>query len=348
MEISLPQIILFVFSGLLFVVAVVFIHTNKKGHWFLVIAFFLAVLAFFQPSSIKWIKATRKGLEFERYIPSPEDRTSMLYLAPKLEIDDKSSNLENTLTKEQFKEFEKFTRDAKSRPDSTRSIEDYLILATDAWREEYYDTAFKYAFYGLSLNPSESKVKANLIHRLASIYHSLKLYDFAEKRYLEAASIAPNFIWPHLNLGYLYRDTKRPKKAIFHFKNALLLNPKDGEPHYRLARIYSNLGLYDEAETHYKKAIELDISDSLYTYMGLGKMYEKLERYSDAAKQYEKAIEVDPINKDERIMIENTKYDLGELYMKLNRMEEAKAIFDSMPDHHVNPFESKRENRGSD
>lgn len=62
-------------------------------------------------------------------------------------------------------EKKKLIENAKGRSDEERSPEDYLVLATDAWRDKKYDDGLKYAFNGLNLNPKDIRTKATLIER---------------------------------------------------------------------------------------------------------------------------------------------------------------------------------------
>ncbi len=76
----------------------------------------------------------------------------------------------------------------------------------------------------------------------------------------------------------------------------------------------------DEAETEFKKLIELDPNESL-GYANLGLVYVRMGKYSDAEKQLKKAIELDPKNPDIRLILSksyelNGQRDLAEKTLK--------------------------------
>lgn len=81
--------------------------------------------------------------------------------------------------------------------------------------------AIKYFNESLKLTP----YNINILAFIAQAYVRAKDYKNAEKSYLNAISIYPNWAKAHKNLGVLYVNyLKQPKKAVKHFKLALEYN----------------------------------------------------------------------------------------------------------------------------
>lgn len=74
----------------------------------------------------------------------------------------------------------------------------------------------------------------------------------AEKSFLKAIEIDPNFVEPHIALGYLYTDARKYNDAITHFKKATEINPKFFPNNfYDLGTLTLNTGRYSEAKEAY-------------------------------------------------------------------------------------------------
>ena len=102
--------------------------------------------------------------------------------------------------------------------------------------------------------------------------------------------------------------------AIAHYQKALSLDPLNARVQFALGKIYySEKGLYYEAVTAYKKAIDLDQS-FLEARMGLGEIYEEKGLYKDAVTEYKKVIEIEPKHTAAH-------YNLAMAYEKLDPQE---------------------------
>ncbi|MCD6067740.1 MAG: hypothetical protein K0S33_2566 [Bacteroidetes bacterium] len=75
----------------------------------------------------------------------------------------------------------------------------------------------------------------------------------AEKNFLKAIELDPNFVEPHMALGYLYSDHKRIDEAIEHFKKCVEINA-DFFPNnfYNLGGLYMMQGKYSEGRAAYE------------------------------------------------------------------------------------------------
>ena len=120
-----------------------------------------------------------------------------------------------------------------------------------------------------------------------------RLYDQAIEGYSKAIELRPFFADAYVGLG----DAKAAKSdvdgAIAAYQKALVYNPVNPRVHMSLGKIYyGEKGLYYEAVTAYKRAIDLD-GQSVDARMGLGEVYEEKGLYKEAIEEYRRVIEID-------------------------------------------------------
>jgi tetratricopeptide (TPR) repeat protein len=120
-----------------------------------------------------------------------------------------------------------------------------------------------------------------------------RLFDQAIEAYGKAIDLRPFFAEAYVGLG----DAKAAKSdvdgAIAAYQKALVYNPVNPRVHMSLGKIYyGEKGLYYEAVTAYKRAIDLD-PHAVEARMGLGEVYEEKGLYKEAIEEYRRVIEVD-------------------------------------------------------
>jgi tetratricopeptide (TPR) repeat protein len=120
-----------------------------------------------------------------------------------------------------------------------------------------------------------------------------RLFDQAVEAYAKAIELRPFYADAHVGLG----DAKAAKGdvdgAIAAYQKALVYNPINPRVHLSLGKIYySEKGLYYEAVTAYKKAIDIDPA-SVDARMGLGEVYEEKGLYREAIDEYKRVMELD-------------------------------------------------------
>jgi tetratricopeptide (TPR) repeat protein len=234
------------------------------------------------PSTIKTLGAKWGAggghIGFDRYQPTEKEKE----LIEEFSQDKPSPEIE--------KEGQKFIEGAEGRSPEKRSAEDYLVLATDKWRAKKYEEAFENVYAGLALEPRDVRIKANLVHRKASIFHYVDSKMEAAKIYKEAMSIDPKLFLPHYNLGCLYHEDKEKQKneeAQVEYRKAIELDSEFSAAHYNLGILYHDQGKKVEAEEEYKKALELD-PENPRGHFNLGLLYEEQKKWELAKQQFEK------------------------------------------------------------
>lgn len=141
-----------------------------------------------------------------------------------------------------------------------------------------------------------------------------RLFDQAVEAYSKAIELRPTYADAYAGLG----DAKAAKGdldgAIAAYQKALAQNAANPRVQISLGKIYyTEKGLYYEAVSAYKRAIELD-PQSVEAHMGLGDVYEDKGLYKEAVSQYQRALDLEP--KSTAAL-----YSLAQVYEKVDPRE---------------------------
>ncbi|KRX96003.1 Transmembrane and TPR repeat-containing protein 4 [Trichinella pseudospiralis] len=220
------------------------------------------------------------------------------------------------------------------------------IMRSIQWQNEY--TLY---FSGLSVCPNNAKVHYNLAKVYADDGNKYKAYNHylkainpafvtawmnlgvvkaalqkneeAERCYLKALHLRPNYADCLYNLGNLYAHLNRINEARQCWKNATRVRrwhskawsnlmiletsvnqcneavriglealqyiPQDLSIHFNVATCYGQSGEFSKAEKHFKIALAGDPSNPTY-YANMGILYHRWKRYSSAEKMYRQAL----------------------------------------------------------
>jgi tetratricopeptide (TPR) repeat protein len=102
--------------------------------------------------------------------------------------------------------------------------------------------------------------------------------------------------------------------ALGAYQRALAHNPANPRVHVSLGKIYySEKGLYYEAVSAYRRAIDLD-ARSVDARMGLGEVYEEKGLYREAIDEYRRVMEAEPAHAE-------ALYNLALVYEKVDPRE---------------------------
>jgi len=148
---------------------------------------------------------------------------------------------------------------------------------------------------------------------MSDINRSLILYQAMLERDMQDPVL-------HYKLGLVYQDLHDYKKALFHLRKALKLNPSYAEACAAIGFIYNRVKRrYKRALEYYNRAIELDGSSFGY-YMWRGNCFERLRQYDRALDDYNTGM-----------AMESSEHYTGkrraELYLKLQMWDEAMRDF---------------------
>ena len=124
-----------------------------------------------------------------------------------------------------------------------------------------------------------------------------------------------------LLLGNVLEDKGEPENALFMYKKAIVVDPKNYKAYYNVANHYFNKGQYNMALLNYKKAVTLK-KETPYLYNNLACTYIKLNEYNKAKSSLNKALLL-------RNDISDIHYNLAFVYKKLGKQKLAQTYLDN-------------------
>ena len=135
----------------------------------------------------------------------------------------------------------------------------------------------------------KDKNNVDALRLLGLLAFKTKNYDTAEKLYIRALTINPNFALAWDNLAKLYRIQNKLAKSIPAFKNLLKLDPNNFEALVSLGTIFTKLAKYQEGIDMYKEALLINPSNAR-VYLSMGHALKTLGNRSECEKSYKNAI----------------------------------------------------------
>ena len=181
-------------------------------------------------------------------------------------------------------------------------------------------------------------------------------YADAERAYLDALKIDPNYYDALSNLGDIYRMQGRPNDAEQMYTKAIAAGVPYANTYYNLGVVYTSQGRVQEAERPLQKAVELEPSSADAQY-NLGWVYDKEGKVQEAEQAYTAALADKPSYPEPRINLgvmltqqgrfkealdqllaargyapdhQIMLYALGDLYYRMGRYDEAIATFNQL------------------
>jgi len=187
---------------------------------------------------------------------------------------------------------------------------DFAVARKSASKATRMDPEVPEAWYQLGLAQTELGEKKHALRSLeearvrvlssADAQNSIGLamlnlgaYQKAERCFVLAVNLRPDFAFAHSNLGKLYEAQKRMRDAEACFKRALHLDPELAPAHANLGAVLVAQGLDNAAEAACRKAIELDagLSDA---WSNLGNALVGQREFSSAIECFTRAMQLNP------------------------------------------------------
>jgi tetratricopeptide (TPR) repeat protein len=123
------------------------------------------------------------------------------------------------------------------------------------------------------------------------------------------------------NAGQVYAQTGDHEQALWHYSQAIELDPNYSEYHNDRGNLYLKLGRGEDAERDFLRAIELS-APYPEVWFNLGQCYMRLGRHADAERAYHRAVDLDPARVPAWV-------NLARARQALDRPHEALAAYDA-------------------
>jgi len=154
----------------------------------------------------------------------------------------------------------------------------------------------------------------------------LKNYDNSIQKYQEALviyeKIGDSSILAETLLNYarLLQKLNRNEEAEEHYKKAIQINPKYSELYMNYANLLLKLDRLKEAEECYKRAIQINPPKYSELHLEYANLLLKLDRLNEAEEHYKQAIQINP--KSSKLYL-----NYANLLLKLDRINEAEKYY---------------------
>ncbi len=183
-------------------------------------------------------------------------------------------------------------------------------------------------FYTRTVAASPDSVQ--MLIDLGQVYFDRGDLGSAEKEWLQARKIAPDYPILLDNLGALYTRQRRYDDAVDALQRCLQQSPDNVDAHVNLGQAYAQMGEVQPAEKELRAAVDLAPLDVQARTM-LGAYYFARARYRDAAEQFRRSIDSVP----------TSKAYLGEglAYLQMGEPEQAESDFKKAAA--VDPYDSR-------
>lgn len=169
------------------------------------------------------------------------------------------------------------------RPSAAALLAAVLLLAgfacTSAWSQP---------------DPSEAvKRKVTQLYKNGNRFLNSRRYAEAERSFLDALKLAPDFSAIHHGLGLVYVQTQDYELAVLHLEEALRREPDQIKTVYALAKSYAALGENEKAKETYEHALRLNpqFEPALQDLAGV---YYREKKWDEALAFLERAKQVNP------------------------------------------------------
>ncbi|XP_059169827.1 protein O-mannosyl-transferase TMTC3-like isoform X2 [Physella acuta] len=208
-----------------------------------------------------------------------------------------------------------------------------------------FDWESEYSIFraGLKVNQGNAKLFNNVGHALEKVHKFSEALDYFEK----AASVQPDDIGAHINVGRTYVNLNQSHPAEKAYLRAISLFPPIIKGKSYQARVapnhlnaYLNLAnlvskdpnRYAEADQLLRQAITMR-ADFVEAYINLGDIQVKQGRIEEAKQTYEAALRQDPSNAD-------LFYNLGVVLLEQNQTQLARKNFELALQHNPDHWQS--------
>jgi tetratricopeptide (TPR) repeat protein len=193
----------------------------------------------------------------------------------------------------------------------------YFGLGDIYFRMQRWTDAIAALEKGVSFDSSRKET----LFTIGNAYEELRDFAKAADAYEKYLNSKPENPWTgYLRLGSCRMELAQYDQAVAALEQALKAQPQDVNVNYRLAQAYEKAGQLKEAQATYENLVALNPGDAATYYGLIVRMYDGAGQYDNAIEAAKKVIELNPKS-------EIAVYNLGIMYLKLDRCDEAIVTF---------------------
>ncbi len=197
----------------------------------------------------------------------------------------------------------------------------YYFLGLSYQMSGKKDDAQKYYLQAVKVNPNFSMAHNNL----GVIYLERKDFPRAISHLTSSISADPKNAFACVNLGNALKSVGKIEEAISNWNSAIDLNPGIPEPYNNLGLISYAGGEFDKAIRYLKKAIEVD-PNYPQPYFHLGVIYARENQFRSAFRYLEEYLKIVPGHAEARALLGNLYLNSGNYDQALNNFHQALSI----------------------
>lgn len=131
------------------------------------------------------------------------------------------------------------------------------------------------------------------LHLSGLAAYQVKQFSEAERFFIAALGVNPNFAPLHSNYGNLLTELNRHEEALASFVRAIAIQPDDAELHNNCGVALHDLKRFEEALIRYDKAISLR-QNYAEPFNNRGVTLHEMNRYQEAVANYQQSIAINP------------------------------------------------------
>lgn len=148
------------------------------------------------------------------------------------------------------------------------------------------------------------------------IYYDQKKYDAAISDLRQGLALEPKNLFMLKGLGEIYLQQNANAEALDVFQRALLINPKDGDTYYNIARVHAATGNLKPQASAAEEALKRGTQMVGEAYYLLGDAQDKQKNFTGAVDSYQKAFNAKP-------SLYQAYRNLANIYQRQNKLSNA-------------------------
>jgi tetratricopeptide (TPR) repeat protein len=179
-----------------------------------------------------------------------------------------------------------------------------------------------------TLTEGEYKKNAWNYWRLGGIYKKQNDERQAERCFLQAIKIDPDFGMAYIELSSIYQKEGMNRLAIDCYQKLTLSKYKENRrvAYHNMGLLYARFENYPEAIRCYQKAIEIYPNDAANEYSEMGDAYYQQENYQKAIQCFQNAVKINPDHIDAWYYMGNAYYAIKNYTNAIKYYQKAVAI----------------------